>query len=175
VGDCTRAFLLARSNKDKADALTIRAIAWLVGQQDSSGRITDLQVAAALDPDNGDRHTNLGGAYVQEHHSWAGRKELDRAIALKPSFMAYAERAAARYNLHDADGAFADAKASYDMRPNDLALTVLGDLAFDHHDAKAAKAYWLGAYHLGARDDDLVARLKQVGVEDPAREPQAAP
>ena len=31
----------------------------------------------------------------------------------------------------------------------------------------------MGAYHLGDRDDGLVARLAQVGVADPAKEPVA--
>ena len=62
------------------------------------------------------------------------------------------------------------------MQPNELALTVLGDLALnDLHDAKAAKEYWMGAYHLGDHDDGLMARLKSVGVDDPAKEPQDPP
>lgn len=36
---------------------------------------------------------------------------------------------------------------------------------------KSARLYYMGCYHLGSRDDRLLARLKELGVKDPAKEP----
>ena len=126
----------------------------------------------ALDPANADWLSNLGFTYLNARHSWAALQKFDRSIAIKPGFVAYAGRAGARYNLGDEAGAFADAKASFEIRPNPIALMVLGDLAFEkRHDPKSARLYWMGAYRLGERDDSLTARLKQIGVTDPDKEP----
>jgi len=68
-----------------------------------------------------------------------------------------------------------DAKESFELHPNELALWVLGDLAIDKNDKEGAKRFWMGAYHLGSRDDRLLQRLKSVGVQDPATEPNDEP
>jgi len=72
--------------------------------------------------------------------------------------MALAGRASAHYNLYENDLAFRDAKESFEMRPNALALWTLGDLAKDKHDDVRAKSFWMGAYQLGSRDDRLLKR-----------------
>jgi hypothetical protein len=64
-----------------------------------------------------------------------------------------------------------DAKDSIEMHPNEGALWVLGDLAKDKRDYVGAKRFWMGAYHLGSRDDRLLERLRSVGFPDPAKEP----
>ena len=170
IGDCTRAFFSAKTPQDKADALTNRSIAWL-SQQSEHDATVDREAAVALDPDNPDRHTNLGFAYLQERHSWAARQEFDRSINIQKTYTALAGRASAHYNLGEADLSFRDAKESFEMRPNELALWILGDLAKDKHDDAIAKSFWLGAYHLGSREDRLLERLRSVGVSDPATEP----
>jgi len=168
IGDCTAAFLRARTGREKAAALTIRAMAWWVGQQDPQSGRPDQEMAVAVDPDNPDWRSNLGFVYLRNHHSWAALQEFDRAVALKPSFAALGGRAAARSNLGDQAGAVADAQASNALKPNDLAFTVLGDVAMkSSHGAMAAKGYWLAAYRLGDHDDGLMARLKEVGVDEP--------
>jgi len=172
IGDCTAAFLAAPTAKAKAELLIIRAIATILAAKDSAAAIPDEEMAVAFDPGNGDWHADLGGSYVQARHSWAGRRELDIAIRLKDGWAARAQRAAARYNLGDTAGAFEDAKRSVEMRPNEVALTVLGDLAHDRGDDKAAKTYWLGAWHMGDEDDGLRERLKGIGVADPGKEPK---
>ena len=68
-------------------------------------------------------------------------------------------------------GAFADAKRSFELRPNEIALIVLGDLARDEGDNAKAKAMWLGAWRLGSHGDDVKSRLESVGVTDPDKEP----
>lgn len=170
IGDCTRAFLAAKTPAEKADALTSRGIAWLTALQSQHDATADYQAAAALDPNNPDRHTNLGFAYIQESHSWAARQEFDRSIAIRKTPMALAGRAAAQYNLQEANLAFHDAKESFELKPNPLSLLILGDLMKDKHDNAAAKTYWMGAYKQGMRDDRLMERLKRVGVVDPEKE-----
>lgn len=171
IGDCTVAFLAARDNKAKAELLTIRGIAWLVGQQDQAASTSDERIAVALDPGNAVWHSNLGFSYVQGRHSWAADREFTKSLQIRESWTALAGRAQARYNLDRKDEAFADARRSTELHPNDVALTVLGDLAHDRNDDKSAKLYWMGAYHLGDRDDGLIGRLKSIGVDHPENEP----
>jgi tetratricopeptide (TPR) repeat protein len=173
AGDCTAAFFAARSPAEKADLLSIRALVWFVGHQDQDAAIADQVMAVALEPGNADWHANLGGSYVMVHHSWAGRRVLDRSLAIKESWPALAQRAAARHNLNDPEGAFADAKRSIELEPNEVAVTVLGDLAKDRGDLAAAKLYWMTAYRLGGRGDGIVERLKSIGVDRPEKEPKA--
>jgi tetratricopeptide (TPR) repeat protein len=171
IGDCTAAFLAARTPHAKAEMLSTRALAFLVAAQDQVSAVDDQAMAVAFEPDNADWHANLGGSYVMVHHSWAGRRELDIAIRLKDGWVARAQRAAARYNLRDFEGAFADARKSFEMHPNEVALVVLGDLAHDKGDDKSARLDWMGAYRLGSRDDGLLTRLKGIGVTEPDKEP----
>jgi tetratricopeptide (TPR) repeat protein len=168
IGDCSRAFLDAADPKTKAGILTVRAIAWTVALQDEDASTADKQIAVALDPENGGWHSNLGFAYLNAAHSVAAVQEFNRSIKIEPSFYAYAGRAAAYSNLGKYDEAASDAKRSLEMKPNEVALTVLGDIAFEKlKDQKAAAEYWLDAYSLGDRDDGLKARLAKVGVSWP--------
>jgi len=172
IGDCTVAFLSSKTGADKAEALTTRSTAWLIGQQNEANSTRDKQIAAALDPQDPKWHSNLGYAYVQARHSWAGEREFDKAIALERSWYALAGRAAARLNLQKVGAAKEDALASLAIQPNELAHVVLGDIAMlDPADRTQAKTHWMTAYKLGNRGDGLMARLESVGVGDPAREP----
>jgi tetratricopeptide (TPR) repeat protein len=173
IGDCTAAFLAAANSRMKAEMLTTRSTAFLAAAQDLPASADDNAMAVAFDPGNGDWHHNLGTSYLIGHHSWAARREFDIAIRIRDSWPARAGRAAARYNLKDYAGALEDARKSFEMHPNDLALTVLGDLAHDRGDDKAAKLYWMGAWRLGDRDDGMVERLKGIGVADPDQEPKS--
>jgi len=169
IGDCTQAFLLAKDGAAKAEALTTRATFWAVFDGDWDRATLDSRVAVGLDPGNANLHVNLGFNYLQTSHSWAARREFDRAIALQRSCLALAGRAQARANLDDPDGAFADARASFEMEANPLALWVLGDLVYEKGDKDGARKFYLGAYKAGSRDDRLIARLKELGVDDPAK------
>lgn len=170
VATCTTAYLAAASGKEKADMLTARSVAWLFAE-DNVQATEDLQMAAALDPGSADRHANLGFSYVRAAHSWASEREFDRALAIKQSWAALGGRAWARYNQHKTDEAFADAKRSFEIQPNEIALTVLGDLFYDRNDAKSAKLYWMAAYRMGLHGDDMLDRLKKIGITNPASEP----
>ena len=172
IGDCTAAFLAAATPFDKADLLTIRSIAWLVGHQDEPASIADQEVAVGLDPGNHQWRANLGGSYRRVRHSWAGKRELDRSLAIQVTWVALAERAAAHYNLGDREAALADAKKSFEMKPNEIALIVLGDLSKDRDDEASARRYWMDAYHLGSRDDGTIERLKSIGIDHPEQEPK---
>jgi len=175
IGDCTLAFFSAKTPHDKADALVQRSIAWISAKQSQHDATADDEAAVALDPDNPDRHTNLGFAYLQERHSWAARQEFDRSINIRKTYMALAGRSSAHYNLHETNQSFHDARESFEMNPNVLALWMLGDLSKDKHDDAIAKSFWMGAYHLGSRDDRLLERLRGVGVPDPEKEPSKEP
>jgi tetratricopeptide (TPR) repeat protein len=174
VGDCTRAFLDATTGKARADALTSRSEAWLILQRDTDKWVRDLEIAAALDPENAGVLSNLGYAYVRQRHSTAALPLFDRSVALEPAYYNYAGRASAKAGLGDIDGALADARKSYELRPNDIALTVLGDMTYAKTKSyDKAKPFWIAAYHLGDRDDGLIARLKDAGVPIPP--PDAKP
>jgi len=172
VATCTAAYLAAPTNQAKAEVLTTRSVAWLVSDDDADATF-DRQMAVALDPGNADWHANLGFAYVRSSHSWAGEREFNLSLAIKESWAALGGRAWARFNLRKIDGAFADAKKSFEIHPNEIALTVLGDIARDQKDMKGAKLYWMGAWHLGDHGEDLLTRLKSIGVTNPALEPAA--
>lgn len=172
IGDCTRAFLESRTPSKRAGFLTVRSLAWVVGARDRKRWMADAEAAVAVDPANGDWHANLGGVYEDFGRHKAALRVFDRAVVIRPSYVALAGRAAARYSLKDEAGAFADAKRSFELKPNVVALTVLGDLSFDRKDEKSAKLYWMGAYHLGSSDDRLIARLRRIGIEHPENEPR---
>lgn len=170
IGDCSAAFLAEARPAKRADFLTVRSLAWIIAAHDRDAATDDLAVAAALEPANADRHTNLGFRYLDAHHSWAASREFDRALASGENWTALAGRAAAKYNLHNPRGAFGDARRSFELHPNEGALTVLGDLAHDRGDNASARLYWMGAYHLGDRDDGLTERLHSIGVDHPENE-----
>jgi tetratricopeptide (TPR) repeat protein len=171
IGDCTAAFLAARTSRAKAEYLTYRSLVWSVAHQDSERALVDSEVAAGLDPGNADMLVNLGGRYNEAGRYRAALSRLDNALRIKRSYPAYTARANARYGAGDRDGAFADAKKSFEIEANPVALWVLGDLAKDRGDADSAKLYWMGAYRMGVRDDRLLERLKSIGVADPEKEP----
>lgn len=168
IGDCTRAFFDAKDGAAKAEALTTRSTAWTVLANSPDDAALDMRVAAGLDPGNPHRYINLGYAYLTTRHSWAAKREFDRAIALERSWLALAGRASARLNLDDAQGAEADALESMKIELNQAAAWVLGDLAFDAGQKDRAREMYLATYRLGSRDDRLLARLKELGVPDPA-------
>jgi tetratricopeptide (TPR) repeat protein len=168
IGDCTRAFLTAATNGEKAEALTNRASGLELWKQSRAAALDDARIAAAIDPANPDWQFNLGSWLVAVGRDREALPHLELAIAKKPTSFAYATRAEANYDLGDARAAFADAKKSVEIEPNELALTVLGDLVYEKlKDQKAAAEYWLDAYSLGDRDDGLKARLAKVGVSWP--------
>lgn len=169
IATCTAAYIAAPTNAAKAEFLTTRAVAWMFSDHDVQ-MTSDRQRAVALDPGNADWHANLGFSYTQNRHSWAGEREFDKALAINESWAAYGGRAMARYNLKKVDGAFADARKSLEIKPNEIALTVLGDLSFDRDDAKGARLYWLSAYRMGDNGEDMLERLKKIGITDPAKE-----
>lgn len=168
IGDCTRAFLDAPTQKERAAALSARSLAWITGANDIAGFVEDSKIAAALDPDNANLRSNLGFAYLKSMHPGAAIHQFDIAIASEPDFANFAGRAQAKFNAGDLDGAEADANKSVSYEPNGIALTILGDVAYARTKTfDKAKAYWWQAYTSGPPDDGLVARLKAAGVAIP--------
>ena len=171
VGDCSAAFAAETDPAKRAEYLTLRSIGWLIAARDEQAALDDRIVAAALDPGNANMHANLGYTYGNSGSYAAAARAFDRSLAIRESWTALAGRASVRYSLGDMPGAFADAKRSFELRPNEIALIVLGDLARDEGDNAKAKAMWLGAWRLGSHGDDVTSRLKSVGVTDPDKEP----
>lgn len=172
IGDCTAAFLAASDAKEKASILSVRANAWTYALNDADAGTVDLRMAVAFDSQNAGWLSNLGYAYLNSRHSWAAEREFDRSLAIDRTFYALAGRASARFNQGEIEEAFADAKVSFEIEPNTVALIVLGDIMMTRQDRDSAKQMWMGAYHLGSRDDGLMARLKEIGVSDPDKEPR---
>jgi tetratricopeptide (TPR) repeat protein len=158
IGDCTRTFLDAKTNKEKADALTQRLMMMPVAKQQDTAGLDDARVAYALDPDNPDHLTNLGSQLVAANRNRQAIHYLDESIKQKGTHVAYSARAAAKLHLGDINGAFFDAKKAFEIEPDEVALTVLGDCIYAKEKKyDNAKIYWIGAYHLGDRDDGLIA------------------
>ena len=135
--------------------------------------IVDTRIAAGLDP-SPLRFINLGYAYMSVEHSRAAIQEFNRVLDKGDNWMALAGRARARLNIDDAAGAEADALASMKLELNVAAAWVLGDLAFNRGEMEKARGMYLAVYRMGERDDDLIARLKKLGVSDPANGAQDA-
>lgn len=177
VDDCSWAFDHEKDPAKRADYLTVRRVASVVAKQDRETNFIDLQIAAALDPTNPERHINLGNYLVDVRHSWAARNEFEIALAnpklsRRDRMMALAGRGRARANLGDIAGAMSDAKASYEIEPGMANIWLAGDLAYHDGNKEAAKRFWLMIYRMGIRDDSLIKSLKSVGVEDPEKEPR---
>lgn len=168
IGDCTRAFLDAKDPTAKADALTARSTAWTVLANSPDNATLDMRVAAGLDPGNHERYINLGYAYLGTSHSWAAKREFERALALERSPHALVGRAVASMNLDDAKGAESDALESMKLEPTMGAAYVLADLAFNAGNKDRACEMYLVAYRMGSRSDLLFARIKELGIADPA-------
>jgi len=167
VGNCTKAFLEAKTGVAKADALTSRSTAWLVAIGSQKNSTEDLSLARAFDPEDVHRRVNLGYSYLLSNHSWAANREFEKALAMVRDPFALAGRAAARLNLGDKEGALADALASNELEPNEGATGVLADLAFDRGDRDEALELYLLIYERGSRQKDLIERLHELGVPDP--------
>jgi len=173
IGDCTRAFLDAANDKERAAALATRSVAWVAGLQDETAFTVDCEIAVMLDPKDAALRANLGFAYIRVGHPAAAIPEFDAAIAAAPDFANYAGRAQARLAIGDLDGAEADANKSIALQANTIAYVTLGDIAYARTKTyDKAKDYWMKAYEAGPPDEQLLGRLKAAGVVPPA--PQKA-
>lgn len=175
VDSCTWLFDHEKDRKKRAGYMTSRAIFGVVARQDRGSAIPDYQIAVALDPNNPQWHSNYGYALVGINHSWAGRNSLNDALSFKTidqrtRAIALAGRGYANLNLGDVAAAKADALESFRLKPSEVNVWLLGDVAKAEGDLARAKKFWLEAYRLGARDDGLIESLKEVGVVDPAKE-----
>jgi len=170
VATCSAAFLAATAPTERAALLDVRARAFAAADDADSAR-ADWQMAAAIDPGNARWQASLGFADVAAEQHQAARRAFDRALAAAPDdAAALAGRAAANYSLHATRAAYADARRSIALDANAAAYVVLGDIANDRHDSSAASDYWLQAYRLGERSEDLLVRLQDVGIDEPEDE-----
>jgi tetratricopeptide (TPR) repeat protein len=172
IGDCTAAFLSQTSATARAEALGLRAAAW-TNERDFGQALEDSEIAVALSPADGAAQSALGFRLLLADRSNDALARFNEAVRLDPSALTLAGRARTRFELGDDAGAAADARASIDQQPNDLAFIVLGDQAYRRSDAAAARVAWLRAYGLGYRGADLTERLARAGVTDPAKDAAA--
>lgn len=171
VATCSAAFLAAATPAERATLLDIRARAWST-ESDADNARADWQMAAAIDPGDARWQADLGFAHVAAGQHEAAKRAFDRALAVAPdNAAALAGRAAANYSLRSLRAAYVDAKRSVALNENAAAYVVLGDIAHDRHDTSMASDYWLRAYRLGEHSEDLLARLQDVGIDEPDAEP----
>lgn len=173
IDDCSWAFDHEKDRVKRADYLTVRSIMEVIVSQDRGANTPDLKIAVALDPRNPQRHINYGNALVDNRRSWGARNEFDLALAApdlnkRDKAMALAGRGRARFNLGDYTGAKSDAAESMATEISFAGALIAGDLAEREGNKEGAKAFWMAAYRFGIRDDSLIARLKSVGVVNPA-------
>jgi len=139
-------------------------------RDDLQGRLDRL--TAAIDPADARWQADLGFADVAAGQHQAAKRAFDRALAVVPDdAAALAGRAAANYSLRSLRAAYMDAKRSVALNENAAGYVVLGDIANDRHDTSMASDYWLRAYRLGEHSEDLLARLQDVGIDEPDDEP----
>lgn len=172
IADCSAAFLAQTAPGVRAEILGKRAEAW-TAQGDLGQALEDGEYAVALNPADPRAQAALGLRLLLAGRTTEALGRFDEAVRLEPSAFALAGRARTRFELGDAAGAGADARASIAEAPNDLAYIVIGDLAYGAGDGAGARASWLAAWRLGYRGQDLADRLARAGVSDPAREAAA--
>ncbi|MDB5706846.1 MAG: tetratricopeptide repeat protein, partial [Sphingomonas bacterium] len=171
VATCSAAFFAATAPAERATLLDIRARAWSAGGDADNAR-ADWQMATAIAPQDARWQADLGFADVAAGQHQAAKRAFDRALAVAPDDApALAGRAAANYSLRALRAAYVDAKRSVALSENAAAYVVLGDIANDRHDTSMASDYWLRAYRLGEHSEDLLARLQDVGIDEPDDEP----
>ncbi len=120
LDDCTRAFTVAElSVHDRAATHANRALI-KQARGDLDGALADLVAAARIDPSLTIAHLNLGGLHARLGQWAEARAALDRGIALDPAGARatdYFTRAAAREELGDVVGAYADYQAAAQLDP----------------------------------------------------------
>jgi len=162
-GSCTRVFLEAQNNAERADALSIRSIVTAHYFRNLDAATEERRIAYALDPSDGRHALNLGMHLVSLGRYGESLAYLDRGLKAKPIAHGYAMRAQARLAVGDCPGAGADAKTSVELEESMLAYLVMGDHAhFCQKDDKAAKAHWTKARDLGAPPDMIAERLNSL-------------
>lgn len=118
--DCDRVFNTTDvSGHDRAATYTNRAVI-RQGRGDIEGAIADLTAAIRLGPPLAVPHLNLGGIYALRGQWADARAEIDQGVALDPTAARandYFTRAAAREELGDIPGAYADYQKAAELAP----------------------------------------------------------
>ncbi len=118
LAHCDRALAGDLVSSDRAATHVNRGVVRQL-RGDLAGAVEDFLDGIEIAPGLPQAHANLGGAYA-EMGRWIDAEEaLDRAIALAPETSAEAHfmRAAAREELGDAPGAYADYRRAAELAP----------------------------------------------------------
>lgn len=118
LASCNLAVRLAYYDPNRAAALTNRA-ALLFVAGNYNAVIADSTAALALDNGMAEALVNRGAALLQEHRAAAAMADFSQALALAPDHpeRVYLDRAMAREDLGDFNGAYADYRQAAALNP----------------------------------------------------------
>ena len=119
MAECSVAIRLAYYEPRRAAALTNRSALYLVSGQYGAS-IADANAALQLDDQLAQAYVNRGAALLQEHRPADAAADFARALALAPAHreVIYFDRAIAREDMGDRQGAYADYREAAELSPN---------------------------------------------------------
>lgn len=120
LDDCTHVFEVAEISIHDRSATYVNRAVIRQARGDLDGAFSDLMTAVELEPTLAAAHLNLGGLFVQQGQWAEARAALDQGIMLDPTAARandYFARAAAREELGDIEGAYADYQEAARLAP----------------------------------------------------------
>jgi Tfp pilus assembly protein PilF len=117
---CTAALERGSLMRDGLIATRVNRGVVLLRRNDPAGALADFDAAIALDPENGDAHSNRGTALLVARQPGLAVDALTRALTLGPTepHKAYYNRGAAREALGDLAGAYDDYSTALRIKPD---------------------------------------------------------
>ncbi|MEL6782181.1 MAG: tetratricopeptide repeat protein [Pseudomonadota bacterium] len=120
VDMCTRALREEMMTKSNRAATYVNRGVLYMRDGDYEKALADYEDAERLDGEQGAIYLNRGAAYIYQRDFDSALGPLDKAIALDTQdlYAAHYNRAIARENTGDVEGAYYDFKAALDLRPD---------------------------------------------------------
>jgi tetratricopeptide (TPR) repeat protein len=119
IAQCTVAIRLAYYEPQRAAALANRSALYVVSGRYEAA-VADSNAALQLDDQLTEAYVNRGAAFLLQHRSTDAGADFTRALALAPAHreIVYFNRAIAREDMGDLQGAYADYRAASDLKPS---------------------------------------------------------
>jgi tetratricopeptide (TPR) repeat protein len=119
IAQCTLAIRLAYYEPMRAAALINRGALFLVSGQYAAA-IADSNAALQIDDQLAEAYVNRGSAFLLQHRPDDAGEDFTRALALAPAHpdIVFFDRAMAREDMGDLQGAYADYRAASDWNPD---------------------------------------------------------